>query len=63
MMTGTISAAWQMVKSLEKAKIAFENKTISSDFFKEKNKTVKHFIDFILPRYVSHFISIKTASC
>jgi hypothetical protein len=52
-----------MVKSLEKAKIAFENKTISSDFFKEKNKTVKHFIDFILPRYVSHFISIKTASC
>ena len=41
MMTGTISAAWQMVKSLEKAKIAFENKTISSDFFKEKNKNCK----------------------
>ncbi len=63
MMTGTISAAWQMLKSLEKAKIAFENKTISSDFFKEKNKTVRHFIDFILPRYVSHFISINAAAC
>ncbi len=63
MMAGTISAAWQMLKSLEKAKIAFENKTISSDFFKEKNKTVRHFIDFILPRYVSHFISINAAAC
>jgi len=33
MMAGTITAAWQMLKSLDKVKIAFENNTVSSDFF------------------------------
>ena len=63
MMAGTISAAWQMLKSHEKAKIAFKNKTISSEFFEEKAKTITHFINFILPRYMGHFASIAAASC
>jgi hypothetical protein len=63
MMAGTISAAWQMLKSHEKAKTAFKNKTISSEFFEEKAKTVTHFINFILPRYMGHFVSITAASC
>ena len=62
MMAGTITATWQMLKSLDKAKIAFENNTVSSDFFEEKSKSVKHFLDFILPRYLSHFATISALS-
>jgi len=63
MMSGTITAAWQMLKSLEKAKAAFENKKISSDFFESKTKSVGHFIDSILPRYLAHFTTISATSC
>jgi alkylation response protein AidB-like acyl-CoA dehydrogenase len=63
MMSGTITAAWQMLKSLEKAKSAFENKKVSSDFFESKTKSVGHFIDSILPRYLAHFTTISATSC
>ena len=63
MMSGTITAAWQMLKSLEKAKAAFENKVVSSDFFESKTKSVDHFVDFILPRYLAHFTTISSTSC
>ena len=63
MMLGTITAAWQMLKSLEKAKAAFENKKVSSDFFESKTKSVGHFIDSILPRYLAHFTTISATSC
>ena len=63
MMSGTITAAWQMLKSLEKAKAAFENKKISSDFFESKTKSIGHFIDSILPRYLAHFTTISATSC
>jgi len=62
MMAGTITATWQMLKSLDKAKIAFESNAISSDFFEEKSKSVKHFLDFILPRYLSNFATISALS-
>ena len=62
MMAGTITATWQMLKSLDKAKIAFESNTVSSDFFEEKSKSVKHFLDFILPRYLSNFATISALS-
>ena len=61
MMAGYIAAAWQMLTSLKKAKTAFENKTISSDFFESKTKSVGHFIDSILPRYAGHFMVISSA--
>ena len=61
MMAGYITAAWQMLTSLEKAKTAFENKTISSDFFESKTKAIDHFIDSILPRYAGHFMAINSA--
>jgi len=63
MMSGTITAAWQMLKSLEKAKAAFENKKVSSEFFESKTKSVGHFIDSILPRYLAHFTTISATSC
>jgi hypothetical protein len=63
MMSGTITAAWQMLKSLEKAKAAFENKMVSSDFFESKTKSVGHFVDSILPRYLAHFTTISSTSC
>jgi alkylation response protein AidB-like acyl-CoA dehydrogenase len=63
MMLGTITAAWQMLKSLEKAKAAFENKKVSSEFFESKTKSVGHFIDSILPRYLAHFTTISATSC
>ena len=63
MMSGTITAAWQMLKSLEKAKVAFENKMVSSDFFESKTKSVGHFVDSILPRYLAHFTTISSTSC
>ena len=62
MMAGTITATWQMLKSLDKAKIAFESNAVSSDFFEEKSKSVKHFLDFILPRYLSNFATISALS-
>jgi alkylation response protein AidB-like acyl-CoA dehydrogenase len=62
MMSGTITAAWQMLKSLEKAKAAFENKKVSSEFFESKTKSVGHFIDSILPRYLAHFTTISAIS-
>jgi len=61
MMAGYIAAAWQMLTSLNKAKTAFEKKTISSDFFESKTKSVGHFIDSILPRYAGHFMAISSA--
>ena len=63
MMSGTITAAWQMLKSLEKAKVAFENKMVSSVFFESKTKSVGHFVDSILPRYLAHFTTISSTSC
>jgi len=63
MMSGTITAAWQMLKSLEKAKAAFENKMVSSVFFESKTKSVGHFVDSILPRYLAHFTTISSTSC
>ena len=62
MMAGTITATWQMLKSLDKAKIAFESNTVSSDFFEEKSRSVKHFLDFILPRYLANFTTISALS-
>ena len=62
MMLGTIAAAWQMIKSLEKAKNAFKNNSVSSEFLEEKTETVKHFLDFILPRYLANFAIICAAS-
>jgi alkylation response protein AidB-like acyl-CoA dehydrogenase len=63
MMSGTITAAWQMLKSLEKAKAAFENKMVSFVFFESKTKSVGHFVDSILPRYLAHFTTISSTSC
>jgi len=62
MMTGTISAAWQMLLSLERASKAFKNNTSSAEFLKEKTETVQHFLDFILPRYLSSFVTISASS-
>ena len=61
MMAGYIVAAWQMLTSLKKARAAFENKTVSSDFFESKTKSAGHFIDSILPRYAGHFMAITSA--
>jgi hypothetical protein len=58
MMAGTIIASWQMLLSLEKASNALNNKSLSSEFFNEKSETVSHFMDFILPRYLSNFATI-----
>ena len=60
MMTSTITAAWQMFISVERAKLALENNKISSEFFDDKAATVQYFIDSILPRYVGHFITINS---
>lgn len=61
MMSGTITAAWQMLLSLERASNALNNNASSAEFLNEKTGTVKHFIDFILPRYLSNY-AIITAS-
>ncbi|MDP6163091.1 MAG: acyl-CoA dehydrogenase C-terminal domain-containing protein, partial [Candidatus Thioglobus sp.] len=61
MMAGTISASWQMLLSLERASNAFNN-TSSVGFLNEKTDTVKHFIDFILPRYLSNFTTIAAST-
>ena len=60
MMAGYIAAAWQMLASLKKAKTAFANKTISSDFFESKTKSAGHFIGSVLPRYAGHFMAITS---
>jgi len=60
MMTSTITAAWQMLVSVERAKLAFEGNKVSSEFFDEKTTTAQYFIGSILPRYVSHFMAINS---
>ena len=62
MMLGTISASWQMLLSLDRAKNAFNSNSISSKFLEEKTETVKHFLDFIAPRYLSNFATISASS-
>ena len=62
MMAGTILASWQMLLSLEKASNAFTNNASSAEFLKEKASTVMHFIDFILPRYLSNFTTISAST-
>ena len=61
MMTGTITAAWQMFVSVERAKLALESNKVSLEFFDDKTATAQYFIDSILPRYVGHFITINSA--
>jgi hypothetical protein len=60
MMTSTITAAWQMFVSVERAKLALESNEVSSEFFDDKTATAQYFIDSILPRYVGHFITISS---
>ena len=62
MMLGTISASWQMLLSLDRAKNAFINNEVSSSFLEEKADTVKHFLDFISPRYLSNYTTITASS-
>jgi alkylation response protein AidB-like acyl-CoA dehydrogenase len=62
MMIGTISAAWQMLLSVERASSAFKNNTSSSEFLKEKTETAKHYLDFIMPRYLSNFSTISACT-
>ena len=61
MMTSTITAAWQMFISVERAKLALESNKVSSEFFDDKTTTAQYFIDSILPRYVGHFMAINSA--
>ena len=62
MMIGTISAAWQMLLSVERASSAFKNNKSSSEFLKEKTETAKHYLDFIMPRYLSNFSTISACT-
>ena len=62
MMAGTITASWQMLLSLDRASNAVNNNTSTAEFLKEKAQTVKHFIDFILPRYLSSFSTISASA-
>ena len=62
MMAGTITASWQMLLSLDRASNAVNNNTSTAEFLKEKAHTVKHFIDFILPRYLSSFSTISASA-
>ena len=62
MMAGTITASWQMLLSLDRASNAVNNNTSTAEFLKEKAQTVKHFIDFILPRYLSSFSTITASA-
>ena len=62
MMAGTISASWQMLLSLDRASNAVNNNKSTATFLKEKADTVKHFIDFILPRYLSSFSTISASA-
>ena len=62
MMAGTISASWQMLLSLDRASNAVNNNKSTATFLKEKADTVKHFIDFILPRYLSSFTTISASA-
>ena len=58
MMAGTITSSWQMLLSLERASNALKDNTSMAEFFSEKTETVKHFLDFILPRYLSNYTTI-----
>ena len=60
MMTSTITAAWLMFVSVERAKLALEGNKVSSEFFDDKVAIAQYFIDSILPRYVGHFITISS---
>jgi len=51
-----------MLSSLDKAKNAFNKGSASSEFFEDKTETVRHFLDFILPRYLSNFVTISASS-
>ena len=62
MMAGTITASWQMLLSLDRASNAVNNNKSTATFLKEKADTVKHFIDFILPRYLSSFSTISASA-
>ena len=62
MMAGTITASWQMLLSLDRASNALNNNKSTATFLKEKADTVKHFIDFILPRYLSSFTTISASA-
>ena len=62
MMAGTITASWQMLLSLDRASNAVNNNKSTAKFLKEKADTVKHFIDFILPRYLSSFTTISASA-
>ena len=62
MMAGTITASWQMLLSLDRASNAVNNNKSTAAFLKEKADTVKHFIDFILPRYLSSFSTISASA-
>ena len=62
MMAGTITASWQMLLSLDRASNALNNNKSTAKFLKEKADTVKHFIDFILPRYLSSFTTISASA-
>ena len=62
MMAGIISASWQMLLSLDRASNAVNNNKSTATFLKEKADTVKHFIDFILPRYLSSFTTISASA-
>ena len=62
MMAGTITASWQMLLSLDRASNAVNNNKSTATFLKEKADTVKHFIDFILPRYLSSFTTISASA-
>ena len=62
MMAGTITASWQMLLSLDRASNAVNNHKFSAEFLKDKADTVKHFIDFILPRYLSSFTTISASA-
>ena len=59
MMIGTITAAWQMLNSLDKGMSGLLNNSVSFEFLKEKGETVRHFLDFILPRYLANFSTIS----
>jgi len=62
MMAGTITASWQMLLSLESASNALNNNTSSAEFLNEKLDTAKHFLDFILPRYLSNYTTITAST-
>jgi hypothetical protein len=61
MMTSIIAAAWQLLVSSQKAKLALENQSSSPDFYHRKIETAQYFVDSILPRHMAHFMAITAA--